>query len=102
MSSERIVKIPGEYISNVFGKFDENIQALERKCSVTIVNREDSVILTGTAEDTERAEEVLRKLVEIAKSGEIVSLQHVNYLSSLSEEEAKLSLIHISEPTRPY
>ena len=40
MSSGRIVKIPGEYISNVFGKFDENIQALERKCSVTIVNRE--------------------------------------------------------------
>ena len=26
------------------------------------------MILTGTAEDTERAEEVLRKLVEIAKS----------------------------------
>ncbi len=79
MSSERIVKIPGEYMSNVFGKFDENIQALERKCGVTIVNREDAVSLTGTAEDTERAEEVLWKLVEMAKSGEIVSLQHVNY-----------------------
>ena len=89
MSSERIVKIPGECMSNVFGKFDENIQALERKCGVTIVNREDAVVLTGTAEDTQRPEEVLRKLVEVAKSGEVVSLQHVNYLSSLSDEEAR-------------
>ena len=89
MSSERIVKIPGECMSNVFGKFDENIQALERKCGVTIVNREDAVVLTGTSEDTQRAEEVLRKLVEVAKSGEVVSLQHVNYLSSLSDEEAR-------------
>lgn len=89
MSSERIVKIPGEYISNVFGKFDENIQALERKCNVTIVNREDSLIISGTAEDTDHAEDVLHKLIAVARSGENVTLQHVNYLSSLSADEAK-------------
>ena len=72
MSSERIVKIPGEYISNVFGKFDENIQALERKCNVTIVNREDSLIISGTAEDTDHAEDVLHKLIAVARSGENV------------------------------
>ena len=89
MSSERIVKIPGEYISNVFGKFDENIQALERKCNVTIVNREDSLIISGTAEDADHAEDVLHKLIAVARSGENVTLQHVNYLSSLSADEAK-------------
>ena len=80
MSSERIVKIPGEYISNVFGKFDENIQALERKCNVTIVNREDSLIISGTAEDTDHAEDVLHKLIAVARSGENVTLQHVKLI----------------------
>lgn len=89
MSSERIVKIPCEYMSNVFGSFDENIQALERKCGVTTVNRDDALVIAGEAENVDHAEEVLHKLVAVAKSGENVSLQHVNYLCSLSEDEAK-------------
>ena len=87
--SERHVRIPGEYMSNIFGSFDENIQALERKCSVTLVNREDALIISGSPEDTDHAEDVLHKLIAVAKSGEVVTLQHVNYLSTLSADEAK-------------
>ena len=76
-------------MSNIFGSFDENIQALERKCSVTIVNREDALIISGSPEDTDHAEDVLHKLIAVAKSGEVVTLQHVNYLSTLSADEAK-------------
>ena len=87
--SERHVRVPGEYMSNIFGSFDENIQALERKCNVTIVNREDAVIISGNPEDVDHAEEVLHKLIAVAKTGETVTLQHVNYISTLSGEEAK-------------
>ncbi|MBQ7916025.1 MAG: PhoH family protein, partial [Firmicutes bacterium] len=76
-------------MSNIFGSFDENIQALERKCSVTLVNREDALIISGSPEDTDHAEDVLHKLIAVAKSGEVVTLQHVNYLSTLSADEAK-------------
>ena len=32
--SEQYVSIPAEYISNVFGNYDENIKALERALGV--------------------------------------------------------------------
>lgn len=45
--------------------------------------------MTGEAEAVVKASEVLHKLTEIAASGEVITLQHVNYLTSLSDEEAK-------------
>lgn len=86
---ERSVRIPGEYIQNIFGNVDENIQALERKCNVSVTARDDQLILSGSAEDTDHAADVLYKLLTVARSGENVSLQHVNYLASLSDDEVK-------------
>ena len=86
---EKKVQIPATLISNIFGNFDENMQALEKKCGVTVVNRDDEVTVYGEEESTLHASEVIRKLVQIASAGEVITLQHVNYLSSLSAEESK-------------
>ena len=87
--TERMVSIPEDVIGNLFGSFDENVQALERKCGVTIVNRNEGVTVSGETENVDRAADVIRKLIQVARSGEVITLQHVNYLSSLSEEEAR-------------
>ncbi len=86
---EKKVQIPATLISNIFGNFDENMQALEKKCGVTVVNRDDEVTVYGEEESALHAAEVIRKLVQIASAGEVITLQHVNYLSSLSDEESK-------------
>lgn len=86
---ERIVRIPSELIANVFGTFDENMQTLEKKCNVSVVNRDDALVITGESDDADHAEDVLHKLIAVARRGEAVTLQHVNYLSSLSAEEAR-------------
>ena len=87
--SEQYVSIPAEYISNVFGNYDENIKALEKALGVTVLNRGDDIKITGEDEATRRAAEALKNLVKMAAKGEVLDVQHVNYLTSLSEEEKK-------------
>ena len=87
--SEQYVSIPAEYISNVFGNYDENIKAVEKVLGVTILNRGDDVKITGEEDAARRAADVLKNLVKMAAKGEILDVQHVNYLTSLSEEEKK-------------
>ena len=87
--SEQYVSIPAEYISNVFGNYDENIKAVEKVLGVTILNRGDDVKITGEEDAARRAADVLKNLVKMAAKGEVLDVQHVNYLTSLSEEEKK-------------
>lgn len=85
--SEVYVSIPAEYISNVFGNYDENIKALEKAMSVTVLNRGDDVKITGEEAAVKKAADVMKSLLKMASKGEVLDVQHVNYLSSLSEEE---------------
>jgi len=87
--SEQYVSIPAEYISNVFGNYDENIKALERALGVTVLNRGDDIKITGEEEAVHKAADALKSLVKMASKGEVLDVQHVNYLTSLSEEEKK-------------
>lgn len=87
--SEQYVSIPAEYISNVFGNYDENIKALERALGVTVLNRGDDIKITGEEEPVHKAADALKSLVKMASKGEVLDVQHVNYLTSLSEEEKK-------------
>ncbi len=89
---EQEVRIPSEHIGAVFGNFDENAKALEKKFSVTIVSRDGEIKVCGESADVEAACRVIETLAQIAEQGENVTLQHVNYLSSLSEEEQELDV----------
>ena len=84
--SDLIVTVPAEQMSNLFGSFDENIKALENKLNVMVVNRGEDLIITGDEKDVQEAGSIIRSLSQIAARGEDVTLQHVNYLMSLSKE----------------
>ena len=87
--SEQYVSIPAEYIGNVFGNYDENIKALEKGLGVVVLNRGDDIKITGEEEAARKAAETLKSLVKMASKGEVLDVQHINYLISLSEEEKK-------------
>ncbi len=87
--SDKTVVISPEYLSNIFGSFDENVKALEKTLGVQILDRGDDVKVTGEEPALSRACEVLQSMQSVAASGETVSVQHVNYLCSLSETESK-------------
>ncbi len=81
------MQIDNEFISEVFGKFDENIKKLENSFSVTIVNRDDNIIISGDENNVNTASKVISAIVLSANRGEIIDEQKINYyISELKEK----------------
>ncbi len=78
------IKIPGDCIQNIFGQFDKNIKLIERSCKVTIVLREDTLKLSGGENDVKRAASVIGEMVKLAKGGNVITEQNINYAISLT------------------
>lgn len=85
---ERLLEIDNEYISAIFGKFDSNIKRIEKEFNVSIVNRGENIKITGTPARVGCAERVIFSLEALAKKGEDITEQNLNYLiSSVSDED---------------
>ena len=83
------MEIPSELIHNVFGKLDEHIKKIESAFDVTVVARNDGVQIMSNspASNPQKAEKVLRHLMSLAKKGETVTEQAVNYSIAALEDE---------------
>lgn len=87
MAKENRVEIDKiEYIINIFGKFDENIKIIERTFDVSIVSRENEIKVTGNGK-VELAAKVLANLLDIARRGEAITQQTVNYIIGMVMED---------------
>ncbi len=76
-----------ETVGNVFGNFDENIKMIEKAFDVAIVNRDGSIKVCGDDEEkVESAQKIIELLVTVAKRGETINQQIVNYFISMAEE----------------
>ena len=76
---ENIIDIPAEHEKNVFGQFDMNIKKIERTLHVTIISRDGELKIIGAQVATRRAKNVLNQLIELAKRGNEISEQNVDY-----------------------
>lgn len=76
-----------DVIPAVFGNRDENVTIVEDAFFVRISVRNESVYISGEDEDKCRsAESVVRRLIELAVSGEIIGRQMTAYLCDLASE----------------
>lgn len=86
--SERMLEVDNSCISAIFGRFDENIKKIEKVFNVKIVNRGENIKVTGLESDIDRAAKVITALESMAKSGEDINEQSLNYIiSSVSDGE---------------
>ncbi|SKA85917.1 phosphate starvation-inducible protein PhoH [Caloramator quimbayensis] len=74
-----------EDVINLFGKYDENIKAIEQTFNVNIISRGNEIKVTGDG-NVELATDTILKLLEIIKRGETINLHTVNYIISLVME----------------
>ena len=81
------IEIKSDYLSNIFGKFDENIKKIEKIFCVNIVNRGDFVNVIGEEEDVKKADIIMKKLVLFAEKGENITEQAINYIISSYKDE---------------
>ena len=72
-----------EQAVNLFGSFDENIRLLEQEFSVTLVNREGELRVSGEPEDTMLACKAIQALLTLSSRGETIGEQNVRYVVSL-------------------
>lgn len=92
---ETTVEIPAEHAGNIFGQFDENIKKIERTLNVTVISRDGVLKILGPEISTKRAKGILTQLVELAKRGNTISMQNVNYALALSMEEKEEAIVEI-------
>ena len=84
---EVIVDMPAEYSGMVFGQFDEYAREIERSLKVDLIARDGVVKLIGEKTAVDRAKGVLDNLTELARRGNQISRQNVDYAISLSFDD---------------
>ena len=86
MSFERTMQMDNSIILPVFGQFDANIKKIEKACSVSIVNRGDDVKITGEEMQVHKAWNILHSLAALARKGEEITEQNLEYFIASAEE----------------
>lgn len=76
-----------EQAMNIFGNYDENIKIIEEAFKVKVLTRGTTIRINGEADNVQKAETVLSKMMDIAKLGETITRQNVQYLVGLSNEK---------------
>lgn len=94
---EAVVDIPAEHAGNVFGQFDENIKKIERTLNVTLIARDGVLKILGPEISAKRAKNIIQQLVELAKRGNTITMQNVNYALALCVEEKEEALVEIDK-----
>lgn len=95
--SELIIDIPAEYEINVFGQFDTYIKKIERTFHVTLISRDGATKIVGDTIAAQKAHRVLTQLVELAKRGNTITEQNVDYAISLVFEDQEEALVSIDK-----
>lgn len=68
---------------NLFGNYDENIRAIEDSLNVKVISRDTDIRIVGDSKAVEKAELVIKRLIDISERGETITRQSVNYLVQL-------------------
>lgn len=95
--NEAILTIPAEHISNIFGQFDCHAKKIERTLGVTIVLRDDQLKIIGSQINANGAKEIFEQLIGLAKRGNVITEQNVNYALALLEEHKGSSIVEIDK-----
>ncbi len=82
-----------EDIINLFGNFDENIKALEKRYSVSVTSHGSYVRIKGDPENVQYASRAAKGLLALISKGETITDQNLEYVFSLvaDGEETQIS-----------
>ena len=92
---ETTLEIPVQYSTAVFGPFDQYVKKIEKTLKVTIVSRDSHIKVIGAKRDIDRCIKVLNNLLELAKRGNDITEQNVDYALSLVFEDKEDAILEI-------
>ncbi len=71
---------------NIFGGSDSHIRKIEDSLKVEIIDRNGQLHIIGSKEDADKASQIIRELVQLARRGTDIEQQSVDYAISLKKE----------------
>ncbi|MCI8509667.1 MAG: PhoH family protein [Lachnospiraceae bacterium] len=92
---EKSITIPADCIANVFGEFDSHVKRIEKTMKVTMIAREDQLKIIGGESAVHKTIEIINSLITLAKRGNQITEQNVNYALSLSEEHKTEEVVEL-------
>lgn len=95
--SELILEVPTEYEKSVCGELDAFVKKIERSFGVSIFERNGALKIVGEEKDCEKAMSVFNSLIALAKRGNDITEQNVNYAISLSMESKENEIVEIDK-----
>lgn len=87
MSFELQLSFDMEHLREVFGQNDSYIRTVEKELNVAIVDRNGVFKIFGDEKNAKKAASLLERLAELARRGNDLSEQSVNYAIDMSIEE---------------
>ena len=96
--AESVVNVEGiEHIINLFGSYDENIEALQNEYGVNVVNRGDDIRVSGGEENVAKAVRAIDALLAMSRKGERINEQNMRYVFSLVGEGLESEIGRLSD-----
>lgn len=81
-----------QIIKELFGGLDENVKTIEALTGALVLQKEDSIQLTGSEKSVETAYAVVENLIGMIEKGEFVDRGRVNYVYHLLEGDSSQSM----------
>lgn len=85
--AERIVNVENiDQMIALFGNYDQNINIIQRRYNVAVLSRGNDIRISGTDENTAKAESAINTLLELISKGESITEQNIRYVSTMVED----------------
>ena len=94
---EEFITINASHAPDIFGPCDAYIKKVERSLKVSIVNRDDKVVINGSDANVRHARAVLETLVALRNRGNAISEQDVDYSIAMSMEEQQQEMLNLDK-----
>lgn len=66
---QKNILVENQYIQELFGQYDKNMQKIERAFSVSYIYRGDKLTISGETSRVEKAETVIQDLLAVCRNG---------------------------------
>ena len=94
---EEFITIDASHAPDIFGPCDAYVNKIERSLKVSIVNRGEKVIITGSDANVRHARAVLETLAALRNRGNDISEQDVDYSIAMSMEEQQQEMLNLDK-----
>lgn len=93
----KITDLSADVAANVFGRFDEFARKIEKTLHISFVYRDNELRVIGEEVAVHRAIQVISTLAELAKRGNMVTEQNVDYALSLTYTDSTKDMIELDD-----